>query len=111
MTNTLIAKQISYRLIQGHRFTLSLAFIRLAIKILFKPNALYRLPIDNYARVDIPASNLFDFVTVLRYATWHLITDVTIVYDSKIIHPSEWVNVTEKAREQYNSLVQLNNGN
>jgi hypothetical protein len=106
-----IALQLNYRMFRDQRFRMSYAFVKLAIIILLKPHSIYRLPIDRYCYIDISGSTVLDVITVLKYATWHLITGITVVSNSKIIHPHQWVETRDKVQKQYNRLIQLNNGN
>lgn len=106
-----IALQLNYRTFRDQRLRMTYVFAKLATTMLIKPCCIYRLPVDRYVYIDIPGSTLLDVVAVLKYATWHLITGITMVSNGKIIHPHQWVETRDKVQKQYNRLIQLNNGN
>ncbi len=95
-----VALQLNYRVFRDQRFRMTYVFVKLATTMLIKPCCIYRLPIDRYCYINIPGSIVLDVITVLKYATWHLITGITMVSNSKIIHPHQWVETRDKAQKQ-----------
>lgn len=104
-TNQQIAEHISYRTIHGNRIKTSYAFLKLAFRIVLFPSTLYRIPMDQYAKIDIPAATVLDALSLARYAFWHLVHGLTMIYRDKLVPPSQWHVAHRSAKTQYDSLA------
>lgn len=103
--NQQIAERISYRFFRGHRALTFYKFIKLACRMTVFPNRTYRVPIDQFSKIDLPGNTLLDVLKVLRYGLWHFIHGATMVYLDEIVPPSQWSVAHSKAKAQYDSLV------
>lgn len=104
-TNQELAKHVSYRTIRGNRILLSYAFLKLAIMMILFPKGLYRIPLDQYSKIDIPAATVLDALSLARYAFWHLVHGFTMIYRDKLVPPSQWHVAHRGAKTQYDSLA------